>query len=110
MQMSVMGINGGRVVQDVAAGNIANSMSENYQAARVELSSGATGGVRASISVSEEKPLTMYNSDGSQTTFSNVDMVSEIMNVKMGGLMVEANAAAFKIQEQSLGTVIDAMG
>ncbi len=110
IEASVSGINGGRVVQVVAAGNIANVHSQDYQAARVDLSSVATGGVSASVSISDDPPLEFYNPDGSKTTFSNVDLVTEITSMKMGELMVNANAAAYKIQADSIGTILDTFG
>lgn len=106
---SVSGMNAGQLVQDVASTNIANVNSKDYMAMRVELSPASGGGVEASISTSNEAPLEIYNTDGSTTTYSNVNLIDEVMNLKSGGILVEANAAAYTIQAKTLGTIIDTM-
>ncbi|MGD9581682.1 MAG: flagellar basal body protein [Vampirovibrionia bacterium] len=107
---SVSGMNAARTIQHVSANNIANANTDEYLAARVELSEAATGGVQATITVSEEQPVAITNPDGSERVLSNVDLMQEIMNTKLGGIMFQANAAAYKIQEETLGTIIDTMG
>lgn len=103
---SASGMNAGRLTQSVAANNIANANSSGYQAAIVELSSTASG-VSGSISIDETPCYETYDSSGKVTTGSNVDLIKEITNLKMGSYMVEANAAAFKVQDETLGTIID---
>lgn len=107
---SVSGMNAGRLVQNVSANNIANANTENFIAARVELSQAAGGGVQATVTVSQEEPTTIMNPDGTESTLSNVDLLQEILNTKIGGILFEANVAAYKIQDQTLGTIIDTMG
>lgn len=106
---SVSGINAGRLMQGISANNIANSNTENYHAWRVDLSPQAMGGVNASLSENPEAPPEITNPDGSTSTLSNVDLIEEITNLKMGTYMVEANAVALKVQDESLGTIIDMM-
>lgn len=107
---SVSGMNAGRLMQDVSANNIANANTDEFLAARVELSEAVGGGVQATISVSQEEAITIANTDGTERTLSNVDLLQEILNTKIGGIMFEANAAAYKVQEETLGTIIDTLG
>lgn len=106
---SLSGICAGRLVQTVSAGNIANVFSEDFQAARVDLISNPGGGVKATISINQEEPVSIPNGDGTYTRMSNVNITDEIMNLKTGGILVQANAAAYMIQSNSIGTIIDMM-
>lgn len=100
-------MNAGQLIQSVSAGNIANAFTPDYQAARVELSQSASGGVNTSLSINEEPGYEIQNPDGTTSNSSNVDLLDEMVSLKMGGLMTQYNAAAFKIQSDTLGTIID---
>lgn len=106
---SVSGITAGRALQGISAENIANANSEDYHAWRVELSPQAMGGVNFSISQNPQDTPEITNPDGTTSKGSNVDLIEEITNLKMGAHMVDANVAAFKIQDKTLGTIIDLM-
>lgn len=113
---SLSGINAGKVMQNVAAQNIANANTDNYQATKVELSSEASGGVNATTytpdSPANGKSVNNPSQNLDQQDFksnnnNNVSLVDEIMNLKTSGAQIQANVEAFKAHDKSVGTIIN---
>lgn len=106
---SVSGVNAGRIMQSVAAENIANMNTKDYTPKRVDLSSTGNG-VAASISESDQPTLSFTSFDGTTTTVPNVDLLDETVAIKQADVQIEFNVAAIKMQNDSLGKIVDMLG
>ena len=87
---------------DVAASNIANAQTANYQRRVVVQSSSPDGGVSATVTTETSASSGASSSDASLTT----DVVSELQS-KNAFL---ANLAVFKTSNKMSGALLDAKG
>lgn len=104
---SFSGIQAARATQDAAAQNIANANTDNYGAARVELSAAATGGVEVGYSTTPAENFPTYQAGNVSPKNNSVDLLEETLTLKTSERMLEANIAAFKVHEETLGSIID---
>jgi flagellar hook protein FlgE len=82
-----------------AANNIANSTTPGYQTQRLDQEDQIQGGVR---------PTALQTSREVKDAGSNdVDLATEAVALKTGGLGYEANLKVLQVQNQLLGTVMD---
>jgi flagellar basal body rod protein FlgG len=101
---ALSGMNAAGAIVDTAASNIANMDSAGYKAARVNLASSAWGGVDV-VSISRDPSPGGLDGDGQE--LSNVDLLTEVVNLKKGALLYKANAAVIKVGDELTGTLLD---
>ena len=101
---ALSGLNAAGAIVDTAASNIANMNSTGYKAARVNLASSPWGGVDV-VSISRDASSGGVDEDGQE--LSNVDLPTEVVNLKKGALLYKANAAVIKAGDDMMGTLLD---
>ncbi len=79
--------------------NVANLLSDGYQATRVDLADQASGGVRVSRVSKDESP---GNPGG-----SNVDLAKEFTNSAVDGLLYNANLRVIQTEDERLKSTLD---
>jgi flagellar hook protein FlgE len=89
---ALSGLNAGSAIINAAASNIANLATQGYKAARVNLTTAPDGdGVEVS----------------SITHDSDVDLVNEVVSMKQGQILYQANAAVIRVGDQLTGSLLD---
>lgn len=83
----------------VAANNVANAQTPDYQAKRVDLEERAEGGVRISQIRAEE--------GGAVPGQSNVDLATEMTGMVSTAAQMKANAQMLRTEEEMLGLFFD---
>lgn len=101
---ALSGMNAAGAVVNTAASNIANMDSAEYKAGRVNLASSPWGGVDV-VSISRDPSPGGVDEDGQE--LSNVDLPTEVVNLKKGTLLYKANAAVIKVGDELMGTLLD---
>ncbi len=79
--------------------NVANLLSEGYQATRVDLGDQASGGVRVSQVTKDQTP---GNPGG-----SNVDLAREFTQSFLDGLLYNANLKVVQTEDERLKSTLD---
>lgn len=102
---ALSGINAAGAILNTAASNIANADSAGYKAARVNLASSRTGGGVDVVSITRDPSPGGLDADGQE--LSNVDLPTEIVNLKKGALLYKANAAVIRVGDELTGTLLD---
>jgi flagellar hook protein FlgE len=103
---ALSGLNAAGAVLHTTANNIANADSHGYKAARANLTSAPYfGGVRVG-SVSIDAAKGAPDPDGGQE-LSNVDLVTERLNLGRGQHLYKANAAVVRVADRMMGTLLD---
>lgn len=93
---------------DAAAGNIANSQTPGYKAAKVTLKGDAGSGVVAEVSRDESQgPLAVIGPGGDTVELSNVDLAGEMVGMIEAQRGFEANVKVIKTADEMLGTLLD---
>jgi flagellar basal-body rod protein FlgC len=106
MSIAVSGMQAASLRVAAAASNIVNMDSPGYQPVSVAQSPASDGGVSASL----QQPLLAYdpaytNMQGSQP---NVDLPTEIVNLKVASHSFRASIQAYKAASQMFKTLLDA--
>jgi len=101
---ALSGMNAAGAVINTAASNIANMDSTGYKAARVNLAESRWGGVDV-VSITRDPSPGGVDEDGQE--LSNVDLPTEVVNLKKGALLYKANAAVIKVGDELMGTLLD---
>jgi len=101
---ALSGMNAAGSIVDTAASNIANMDSTGYKAGRVNLASSPWGGVDV-VSITRDPSPGGVDQDGQE--LSNVDLPTEVVNLKRGALLYTANAAVIKAGDEMMGTLLD---
>jgi len=101
---ALSGMNAAGSIVDTAASNIANMDSTGYKAGRVNLASSPWGGVDV-VSITRDPSPGGVDQDGQE--LSNVDLPTEVVNLKRGALLYKANAAVIKAGDEMMGTLLD---
>ena len=102
---ALSGFSAAGAIIDTAASNIANFDSNAYKARRVNLASAPNnGGVQVGSITADPAPGAL---DDQGQELSNVDLPTEIVNLKLGGMLYNANAAVVRVADQMTGTLLD---
>jgi flagellar hook-associated protein FlgK len=105
---ALSGLNAAGAIVNTAASNIANLDSRGYKARRVNLASApGNGGVQVASISSDPTPGAL---DDQGQELSNVDLPTEIVNLRLGGILYKANAAVIRAADQMTGTLLDIRG
>lgn len=103
--MSMSGISGLRATQtqlDVTSNNIANAMTPGFQQKTANLQDIASGGVK----VASITPSVPNSVEGLE---NNVDLATQMVNLKQEEIMYSFNAKTIKTQSDTLGKLLDIM-
>ena len=103
--MNISGLSGLRATQtqlDVTGNNIANALTPGFQQKTVNLQDIASGGVKVSS-------ITPYVPNSTEGLENNVDLATQIVNLKQEELMYSFNAKTIKAQSDTLGKLLDIM-
>jgi flagellar basal body rod protein FlgG len=101
---ALSGMNAAGALLNTAASNIANMDTPGYKPARVNLAESQSGGVDV-VSITRDPSPGPIDPDGQE--MSNVDPVTEMVNLKKGALLYKANAAVIKVGDELTGTLLD---
>ena len=97
----------------VTADNIANVNTDGFKKSRATLHEGQNGGVRVEIS-RDNSPGFRYdvfeNDEVVEKETSNVDLAEEIPDLMMAKRAYQANLKTLEIQDEMLGSLLDAIG
>jgi flagellar hook-associated protein FlgK len=99
------GLNAASAIINTAASNIANLDSSGYKARRVNLSSAPDNGGVQVDSITADPTAGVPDDQGQE--LSNVDLPTEIVNLKLGAILYNANAAVVRVADQMTGTLLD---
>ena len=102
---ALSGLHAAGAILNTAASNVANLDSAGYKAARVDLASSPDGRGVDVVSITRDPSPGPLDEDGNE--LSNVDLASEMVNLKKGAILYQANAAVIKVGDQLTGTLLD---
>jgi flagellar basal-body rod protein FlgC len=112
MSIAVSGIQAASLRLEAAASNIVNMDSNGYQPVSVAQSPTADGGVRASLlpptALLAYDPASPYANVQGMVAKPNVDLATEIVNLKLASHSFRANIQAYKAASQMFDTLLDA--
>jgi flagellar hook protein FlgE len=89
---ALSGLNAAGAVINTAASNIANAETPGYKAGRVELATAASG---------DGVEVAGVTRDG------DVDLANEVVSLRQGQLLYQANAAVVRVGDRLTGTLLD---
>jgi flagellar basal-body rod protein FlgC len=102
---ALSGLNAAGAIVDTAASNIANLDTNGYKTRRVNLTSAPdNGGVHVESITANPTPGGL---DDQGQELSNVDLPTEIIHLRLGGILYDANAAVVRAADQMTGTLLD---
>jgi flagellar hook-associated protein FlgK len=101
---ALSGLNAAGAMLNTGASNIANLESNGYKAARVNLAEARGGGVDV-VSITRDPSPGVIDENGEEG--SNVDLATEMVNLKRGATLYKANAAVVKVADEVTGTLLD---
>lgn len=109
MGSALSAIQAGVKILSGGAHNTANVQSEGFKRTRVLPVESADGGITVALDKdSASRPAFFSNEDPSGLReVSNVDLGEEIISNLQAVHLIEANIASFKIQNKSLGSLLD---
>ncbi len=91
-----------------SASNVANLMSDGYQARRVTGETAPGGGVRSVVSVSTQAGAAWYDSaTGELLQRSNTELETELVTQSAAAFMYAANAAVIRAEDEMYATLLD---
>ena len=102
MSISLSGMQAASAMLNVTANNIANLNTPGFNPSRADLVELSGGGVAVSGTSFEDNPQTSPN-----TQTSNVDLPTELLNLKLGQTLYDANAMVLKTADQMTGTLLN---
>src|SRR4051794_12952485 len=95
------GLNAAGAIVGTAASNIANLDSKSYKAARVNLANAPqSAGVQVASIASDPSPGAL---DDQGTELSNVDLPTELVKLRQGEILYNANAAVMRVGYELIG-------
>ncbi|MGC4034057.1 MAG: flagellar basal body rod C-terminal domain-containing protein [Tepidisphaeraceae bacterium] len=98
------GLNAADAMLNQAASNLANLETPAYQAGRVNLATGPTGGVVVQGVTRNTAPGGV---DPAGTPLANVNAATETVSMILARTLYRANAMILKTADETLGTVLD---
>jgi len=93
----------------VSANNLANVETDNFKKSRTVFNENTDGGVKVTISQSEEENPVALLSDGSEKIMSNTDISEEMAQQIRDQNGYGLNAKSIQADDDMKGTVIDMM-
>lgn len=90
-----------------SASNVANVLSDGYQARRVAAVSAAGGGVSSVVSLDTTPGARVVDSAGESRELSNVDLARELVSARAAEFIYAANAAVIRTADEAVGTLLD---
>jgi len=102
MSISLSGMQAASAMLNVTANNIANLNTPGFNPSRADLVELSGGGVALTGTSFEDNPQTAPN-----TQTSNVDLSTEMVNLKLGQTLYDANAMVLKTANQMTGTLLN---
>src|SRR5690348_458918 len=102
MSISLSGMQAASAMLNVTANNIANLNTPGFNPSRADLVELSGGGVAVSGTSFEDNPQVAPN-----TQTSNVDLPTELVNLKLGHTLYDANAMVLKTADQMTGTLLN---
>jgi flagellar hook protein FlgE len=101
---ALSGLNAAGVILSTTASNVANLDSAGYKAAGVNLAERRGGGVDV-VSITRDPSTGALDDQGQE--LSNVDLATEMVNLRKGALLYKANAAVIRVGDELTGTLLD---
>lgn len=102
MSISLSGMQAASAMLNVTANNIANLNTPGFNPSRADLVELSGGGVGVSGTSFEDNPQTAPD-----TQTSNVDLPTEMVNLKLSQTLYDANAMVLKTADQMTGTLLN---
>ena len=96
---ALSGLQAASARRQAGGSNVANLLSDGYQATRVDLADQSSGGVRVAKVAKDESP---GNPGG-----SNVDLAREFTNSFVDGLLYNANLKVVQTEDERLKSTLD---
>ena len=104
MSISLSGMQAASAMLNVTANNIANLNTPGFNPSRADLVELSGGGVGVTGTSFENNPQT-----ASSTQTSNVDLPTEMVNLKLSQTLYDANAMVLKTADQMTGTLLNVL-
>lgn len=104
MSISLSGMQAASAMLNVTANNIANLNTPGFNPSRADLVELSGGGVAVTGTSFEDNPQSAPN-----TQTSNVDLPTELVNLKLSQTLYDANAMALKTADQMTGTLLNVL-
>ena len=101
---ALSGLKAADAIVNTAASNLANLDSAGYKSRRANLAAAPGGGVAVQSVTADPSPGPV---DDEGREGSNVDPVREIVNLKLGKALYDANAAVVRVGVDLTGTLLD---
>jgi len=102
---SLSGFNAAGAIINTAASNIANLDTNGYKSRRANLTNAPdNAGVQVVSITADPMPI---GTDDQGEELSNVDLPTDIVNLKLGDILYNANAAVLRVADQMTGTLLD---
>lgn len=102
MSISLSGMQAASAMLNVTANNIANLNTPGFNPSRADLVELSGGGVAVTGTSFEDNPQTAPN-----TETSNVDLPTELVNLKLGQTLYDANAMVLKTADHMTGMLLN---
>jgi flagellar hook-associated protein FlgK len=104
---ALSGLNAAGAIVGTAASNIANLDSKSYKAARVNLANAPQNAGVQVASITSDLSTGALDEQGQE--LSNVDLPTELVNLRQGEILYNANAAVVRVGYELSGTLLDMM-
>jgi len=101
---ALSGLNAATAILNTSASNIANAGTPGYPSRRVGLTESASGGVSVGPTTRDSSSGGI-DEDGAER--SNVDLPTELVQLRQGQILYQANAAVVRAGDEMLGTLLD---
>lgn len=102
MSISLSGMQAASAMLNLTANNIANLNTPGFNPSPADLVELSGGGVAVTGTSFEDNPQAATN-----TQISNVDLPTELVNLKLGQTLYDANAMVLKTADQMTGTLLN---
>ncbi|HJV24010.1 MAG TPA: flagellar basal body rod C-terminal domain-containing protein [Holophagaceae bacterium] len=97
---ALSGLQAASARRQAGGNNVANLLTDGYQATRVDLADQPSGGVRVAKVSKDETP-------GNPAGGSNVDLAREFTNAFVDGLLYNANLKVVQTEDERLKSTLD---
>jgi flagellar hook-associated protein FlgK len=102
---ALSGLNAAGAIVGTAASNIANLDSKSYKAARVNLANAPQNAGVQVASITSDPSAGPLDDQGQE--LSNVDLPTELVRLRQGDILYNANAAVVSVGYELIGTLLD---
>ncbi len=94
----------------VTAGNVANVNTDEYKKSVATITDDKNGLPEVYTKRIESQGALVQEADGTQRELSNVDLAEEIPQMMISQRGYEANITALKVQDETIGSLLDIIG